>query len=114
MLFRSEALARQREFGMLRHLGLARGQVGRQFAAEAAWGALIASIWGLVLGAGVAWILVHRVNPHSFHWTMSMHWPVTLLAMTACAMVGLAALAARLAARDATGTAPVLAVRQDW
>ena len=109
-----EALARQREFGMLRHLGLARGQVGRQFAAEAAWGALIASIWGLVLGAGVAWILVHRVNPHSFHWTMSMHWPVTLLAITACAMVGLAALAARLAARDATGTAPVLAVRQDW
>ena len=55
-----EALARQREFGMLRHLGLARGEVGRQFAAEAALGALIASVWGLVLGAGVAWVLVHR------------------------------------------------------
>lgn len=109
-----EALARQREFGMLRHLGLARRQVGRQFAVEAAMGTTVAVAWGLALGALVAWILVHRVNPHSFHWTMSMHWPVTLLATTALAMVGLAALAARLSAREATGTAPVLAVRQDW
>jgi putative ABC transport system permease protein len=109
-----EALARQREFGMLRHLGLARRQVGRQFAVEAAMGTTVAVAWGLALGALVAWILVHRVNPHSFHWTMSMHWPVALLATTALAMVGLAALAARLSAREATGTAPVLAVRQDW
>ena len=70
--------------------------------------------WRLALGAMVAWILVHRVNPHSFHWTMSMHWPIGVLAVSAAAMIALAALAARLAAREATGAGPVLAVRQDW
>lgn len=110
----SEALARSREFGMLRHLGLTRRQVGWQFMTEAMLGTLIASLWGLALGAMVAWILVHRVNPHSFHWTMSMHWPVGVLAASAFAMITLAALAARLAAREATGAGPVLAVRQDW
>jgi putative ABC transport system permease protein len=110
----SEALARGREFGMLRHLGLTRRQVGGQFMTEAILGTLIASLWGLALGAMVAWILVHRVNPHSFHWTMSMHWPIGVLAVSAAAMIALAALAARLAAREATGAGPVLAVRQDW
>jgi len=109
-----EALARQREFGMLRHLGLTRRQIGQQFALEAALGTVVACLWGLVLGALVAWVLVHRVNPQSFHWTMSMHWPVATLTASALAMIMLAALAARLSAREATGAAPVLAVRQDW
>ena len=109
-----EALARQREFGMLRHLGLTRRQIGQQFALEAALGTVVACLWGLVLGALVAWVLVHRVNPQSFHWTMSMHWPVATLAASALAMIMLAALAARLSASQATGAAPVLAVRQDW
>ena len=109
-----EALARQREFGMLRHLGLTRKQIGQQFALEAALGTVVACLWGLVLGAVVAWVLVHRVNPQSFHWTMSMHWPASMLATSAFAMIMLAAVAARLSAREATGAAPVLAVRQDW
>ncbi len=109
-----EALARQREFGMLRHLGLTRKQIGQQFALEAALGTMVACLWGLVLGAFVAWVLVHRVNPQSFHWTMSMHWPASMLATSALAMIILAAVAARLSAREATGAAPVLAVRQDW
>jgi putative ABC transport system permease protein len=67
-----------------------------------------------MLGAVVAWVLVHRVNPQSFHWTMSMHWPTGMLATSALAMIMLAAVAARLSAREATGAAPVLAVRQDW
>jgi putative ABC transport system permease protein len=109
-----EALARQREFGMLRHLGLTRRQIGQQFAIEAALGTVVACLWGLMLGAVVAWVLVHRVNPQSFHWTMSMHWPTGMLATSALAMIMLAAVAARLSAREATGAAPVLAVRQDW
>ncbi len=109
-----EALARSREFGMLRHLGLTRAQTGRQFAIEAAAGATLATLWGLLLGAAVAWILVHRVNPHSFHWTMDMHWPWAVLVTTAVAMIVLSAITARLAAREATGTSPVRAVREDW
>jgi hypothetical protein len=45
---------------------------------------------------------------------MSMHWPTGMLATSALAMIMLAAVAARLSAREATGAAPVLAVRQDW
>jgi putative ABC transport system permease protein len=109
-----EALSRLREFGMLRHLGLTRRQVGRQFAIEATLGSLIAAVWGLALGATVAWVLVHRVNPQSFHWTMSMHCPWAILMTTGLATVILAALTARLAAREVTGSAPVRAVREDW
>jgi putative ABC transport system permease protein len=71
-------------------------------------------VWGLALGAGVAAILVHHVNPQSFHWTMSMHWPVGLLIATVLTTVLLAALAARLVARQAMGPGPLEAVRADW
>lgn len=109
-----EALSRLREFGMLRHLGLPRAQIGRQFAIEAATGATLATLWGLLLGAAVAWILVHRVNPQSFHWTMTLHWPVGVLAGSGLLMIALSALTARLAAREATTESPVRAVREDW
>lgn len=110
----AEAIARQKEFGMMRHLGLTRRQLGQSFALEGAIGSGLACLWGLVLGAGVAAILVHRVNPQSFHWTMSMHWPVGLLAASLVATVVLAALAGRLTARQAMGPGPLAAVRADW
>jgi len=110
----AEALARQREFGMLLHLGWTRAPIARAFALEGAVGALLACLWGLVLGAVVAAILVHRVNPQSFHWTMSMHWPWSLLAVSVCATVLLAALAARWVAHQALGAGPLAVVRADW
>jgi putative ABC transport system permease protein len=110
----AEALARQKEFGMLRHLGLGRRQVGIAFTLEAAIGALLSSLWGIVLGAVVAAILVHRVNPQSFHWTMSMHWPTGLIAASLVATVVLAALAAAWVSRQAMGPGPLAAVRADW
>jgi putative ABC transport system permease protein len=110
----AEALARQREFGMMRHIGLTRRQLGWCFTIEGALGATLACVWGLALGAGVAAILVHHVNPQSFHWTMSMHWPVGLLIATVLTTVLLAALAARLVARQAMGPGPLEAVRADW
>ena len=98
----------------MRHLGLTRRQLGQSFALEGAIGSGLACLWGLALGAGVAAILVHRVNPQSFHWTMSMHWPVGLLATSLAATVVLAALAGRLTARQAMGPGPWAAVRADW
>jgi putative ABC transport system permease protein len=110
----AEALARQKEFGMLRHLGLGRRQVGIAFTLEAAIGAFLSSLWGIALGAVVAAILVHRVNPQSFHWTMSMHWPTGLIAASLVATVVLAALAAAWVSRQAMGPGPLAAVRADW
>jgi putative ABC transport system permease protein len=112
--YTGQALARAREFGMLRHLGVTRRQVMALFAIES--GLLITAgvAWGALLGSVIAVVLVHRVNPQSFHWTMDMHWPGPLLAASALSLVALGILAAVAAARSAAGTSPVRAVRQDW
>ncbi len=112
--YSGEALARIREFGMLRHLGLTRGQVGRLFALEAGVLITIGCAWGLAIGAAIALVLVHRINPQSFHWTMDVAWPWPLLGASALLLVALGTLAAVLATRSATGGSPVLAVREDW
>ncbi len=109
-----EALARAREFGMLRHLGVRRRQIAAQLAIESAFGVTVAVAWGGVLGAAIGLVLIERVNPQSFHWTMEVHWPLGLLAASGAALIAAAVIAALLAARSALGTGPLAAVRQDW
>jgi putative ABC transport system permease protein len=109
-----EALAREREFGVLRHLGFTRRQVLRAFTLESGLLILIAVLWGACLGAAIAVVLVHRVNPQSFHWTMDMHWPTGILLVTGLSLVGLGMLAARLAGRSATRASPIRSLREDW
>ncbi len=112
--YAGEAIARVAEFGMLRHLGLTRAGVARAFAAESALLILTGVGWGAAVGTLIALVLVHRVNPQSFHWTMDLAWPWPLLAASAVALVGLGVLAAVLASRAATGETPVRAVHADW
>jgi len=109
-----EALARAREFGMLRHVGVQRRQIVAQLAIEATLGVSVAVAWGGVIGAAIGLVLIERVNPQSFHWTMQVHWPIGLLALSAAALIAAALIAALLAARSALGTGPLAAVRQDW
>ena len=109
-----EALARAREFGMLRHIGVQRRQIVAQLAIEAVLGVSVAVAWGGVIGAAIGLVLIERVNPQSFHWTMQVHWPLGLLALSAAALIAAALIAALLAARSALGTGPLAAVRQDW
>jgi putative ABC transport system permease protein len=109
-----EALARTREFGMLRHIGVQRRQIVAQLAIEAMLGVSVAVAWGGVIGAAIGLVLIERVNPQSFHWTMQVHWPLGLLALSAAALIAAALIAALLAARSALGTGPLAAVRQDW
>ncbi len=109
-----EALARAREFGMLRHLGVRRRQIAGQLALESAFGVAVAVAWGGVIGAAIGLVLIERVNPQSFHWTMQVHWPLGLLAASGALLIAAAVIAALLAARSALGTGPLAAVRQDW
>ena len=109
-----EALARAREFGMLRHVGVQRRQIVAQLAIEAMLGVSVAVAWGGVIGAAIGLVLIERVNPQSFHWTMQVHWPLGLLTLSAAALIAAALIAALLAARSALGTGPLAAVRQDW
>ena len=109
-----DALARAREFGMLRHVGVRSSQIATQLAIEAALGVTVAVVWGGLIGAAIGLVLIERVNPQSFHWTMQVHWPVGLLIGSASALILAAIAAALLSARSALGTTPLLAVRQDW
>ncbi len=112
--FSAQALARRREFGLLVHLGLTRVQVLKLAGAEGAVAATVGAAAGLGLGLAVSLVLVHVVNPQSFHWTMDLvlPWP-RLLAL--CAAVVLAGTGtAWLASRAAAGRDAVLAVKDDW
>ncbi|KQW43322.1 MULTISPECIES: ABC transporter permease [unclassified Roseateles] len=109
----AQALARKREFGLLRHLGLSRRQLMRLLLIEASLTGGAGALAGLALGLGLSVVLVYVVNPQSFHWSMEMHLPYARLA----ALVGLAFVAAvgasLLAGRRALGQDAVRAVRED-
>ncbi|MDO6414130.1 FtsX-like permease family protein [Sphingomonas sp. BIUV-7] len=110
----AQTIARTREFGMLRHLGVTRRQIVAMLGVEGALLGLVGGIAGIALGCGLAQILIHVVNPQSFNWTMETRWPVGLLAGVGAALVVSSALTAMLAGRRAVSTDAVRAVREDW
>jgi len=112
--FSAQVLSRRKEFGLLTHLGLTRRQILTVVALEGvAWSAL-GAIAGLGLGLLVSVVLVHVVNPQSFHWSMDLMlpWPRLLLLCLAVVLAG--TLTAWLAARAAASQDAVLAVKEDW
>jgi putative ABC transport system permease protein len=112
--FSAQVLARRKEFGLLAHLGLTRRQVLGVVAAEGAVWTCAGALVGLLLGIGVSVVLVHVVNPQSFHWTMDLRLPWTRLALLCAAVVVAGTLTAWLAGRSAAGREMALAVKEDW
>jgi len=112
--FSAQAIARTREFGMLRHLGVTRAQILALLAAEATLVTLLAAALGLGAGLGVAWILVDIVNPQSFHWSMDLRVPGALLWGLAALLLAAAAATSTLAGRRALSIEAVRAVKDDW
>ena len=86
------------------------GSVAAEGAVCTAAGALL----GLGLGLAVSVVLVHVVNPQSFHWTMDLLVPWLRLLLLALAVVAAGTLTAWLAGRAAAGRDAVLAVKEDW
>jgi putative ABC transport system permease protein len=107
-------LARRREFGVLRHLGLTRAQIGAMLAAEGGLLALAGAAAGLLAGGAISLVLVHVVNRQSFNWSMEMHFPWLLLGALTAVLVALAVVTAILSGREAMGMGAVRAVREDW
>ena len=112
--FAALAAARRREFGMLRHLGLTRRQIGWMLAQEGALAAGVGVLAGLLVGSAIGLVLIEVVNRQSFHWSMDLLIPWLSLALFASGLIALAALAAVLAGRQAMRQDAVLAVREDW
>ncbi|SFG81895.1 putative ABC transport system permease protein [Duganella sp. CF458] len=112
--FSAQTLARAREFGMLRHVGVTRGQVLGILALEGAALTSLGILAGFALGWVISLVLVHVINPQSFHWTMQMHYPWPLLATVALALLLSSAATALIAGRQALSGSPIRAVREDW
>jgi putative ABC transport system permease protein len=107
-------LARRREFGMLRHVGMTRRQIVAMLCAEGTLIAALGAAAGLVLGWVISLILIHVVNRQSFHWGMDMHLPWGFLVALTLVLVVLAAVTAYLSGREAMSVGAVRAVREDW
>jgi len=112
--FSAQAIARTREFGMLRHVGVTRRQVQMMLTAEAGLVTLVAAVLGLIVGLAIAAILVHVVNPQSFHWTMELQVPVPELAGLSICLLVAAALTSLAAGRRALSFDAIRAVKDDW
>jgi putative ABC transport system permease protein len=112
--FSAQVLARRKEFGLLAHLGLTRRQILQVVASEGAAWTAIGSVAGCALGLMVSGILVHVVNPQSFHWTMDLTVPWLRLAWLCLAVIAAGTVTAWLAGKAAAGKDAVLAVKEDW
>ena len=75
---------------------------------------LLGALAGLALGLGVSLVLVHVVNPQSFHWTMDLVLPWARLLALCVAVVIAGTATAWLAGRAAAGRDAVQAVKEDW
>jgi putative ABC transport system permease protein len=112
--FGAQVLARRKEFGLLAHLGLTRRQILAVVAAEGAAWTGVGAAAGLLLGLAVSVVLVHVVNPQSFHWTMDLRVPLGRLLALCAAVVLAGTVTAWVAGRAAAGRDAVLAVKEDW
>ncbi len=112
--FSAQTLARAKEFGMLRHIGVMRRQILFMLAAEGGLLTALGIVLGFVLGWAISLILVFIVNPQSFHWTMQLHLPWGWLTMVAVIMLASAAMTALIAGRRAVSGNVIRAVREDW
>ena len=112
--FSSQTLARSKEFGMLRHVGVLRRQIITMLAIEGALLGVVGVVAGMVLGLAISQILIQVINPQSFHWTMDVRLPGILFIPVAISLIAASAGTALMAGRKALSRDSVLAVREDW
>lgn len=112
--FGAQALARRREFGMLRHLGMTRRDIAALLAGEGAFSGAIGALCGLLTGGAIGIILIRIINRQSFHWSMELSVPWLLLPAALAGIMLCAAIAARAGAAFALRRDMVRAVREDW
>ena len=113
--FAAQAMLRRKEFALLSHLGMSAMQRHTAIAIEAFILLAVGTLWGSSLGLVMSQILIHHVNPQSFHWTMDTTLPLTAMTWLAASVVligvGTALLATLrgLADRSLAGC-----LREDW
>jgi putative ABC transport system permease protein len=110
-----QLLLRRREFGLLAHLGLSHKDSLRLVSVEVGLLLAVAVVWASVLGGLMSQILIHKVNPESFHWTMNTHWDVGQWLAISALLLMLGVLAARWAAWQGLDSKRLAeSLRADW
>jgi putative ABC transport system permease protein len=112
--FSAQTVARIKEFGVMRHVGMGRGQIVAMLAIEGALLGLVGMAAGLAVGIALSQVLIHVINPQSFNWTMTTRFTWGLMLGVAAALVGTAAATAMIAGRRAVSRDAVRAVNEDW
>ncbi|OGA40144.1 MAG: hypothetical protein A3G24_09785 [Betaproteobacteria bacterium RIFCSPLOWO2_12_FULL_62_13] len=112
--FSAQALARRREFGVLRHIGMRRREIAVMLGIEGSLVAALGAAFGLAVGWIASLILIHVVNRQSFHWSMDVHMPWLPLLGLAALIVAAAVATAVWSGRAAMNSDVVRAVREDW
>ncbi len=112
--FSAQTLARTKEFGILRHIGVTRRQILGMLAVEGGLLTGLGIVLGFVLGWCISLILVFIVNPQSFHWTMQLSLPWKGLIAVSLVLLVSAALTALVSGRHAVLGNAIRAVREDW
>jgi len=113
--FAGQALLRQKEFALMEHLGQSAQERTQWLTYESGMLLGLAAVWGTVLGLIMSQLLIHRVNPQSFGWTMETSIPIIALTVLALSLVllGIAA-AVWTANRNLNPKRLGLALREDW
>lgn len=104
---------RRREFGLLRFLGAATGQIRKLILVEAGLIGVLASIIGLALGLALSILLIYVINKQSFGWTIQFHWPVAVLAGSLVGIFIATVLAGLYPARIAVRLNPIEVVHEE-
>ena len=113
--FAGQALLRQKEFALMEHLGQSAQERSQWLTYESGMLLGLAAVWGTVLGLLMSQLLIHRVNPQSFGWTMDTSIPIVALTVLALSIVLLGIAAAVWAAnRNLNPKRLALALREDW
>jgi putative ABC transport system permease protein len=111
--FSAQTVARMKEFGMMRHVGMSRGQIVAMLAIEGGLVGLVGMAAGVAVGIALSQILIHVINPQSFNWTMTTRIPLGLILGVATALIGTAAVTAMIASHRAVSRDAVRVVCED-
>jgi putative ABC transport system permease protein len=110
-----QLILRRREFGVLSHLGMSAPDRWRLVSLEVGLLLLVAVVWATFLGILMSQILIHKVNPESFHWTMSTHFALGQWALISGLLLAIGVMTARWAARQGLDPRRLAeSLRADW
>jgi len=113
--FAGQALLREKEYALVYYLGQSSTQRIAWISSESGLLLSLAVIWGTLLGLIMSQILIHRVNPQSFHWTMDTSLPFFALITLMLALLGLGIAAALWASKRTLNPANLIsALRAEW